>query len=256
MNLLIISEDGEPLAPALEEGAAQWEGDHPAGGLFLLRHLYWLDDSDLTCLEEAGYLEGVDGVVLQLSGRMTAREVVSRVREAVKLPFLVLGRENSYFEEIQCLQGGADDYQRKEIPDTLLLLRMQRLFRLYQGQTAGFVVKQDFVEYLSAGEIYWGKRNLHLTPKEYQVFHWLLHGGAEIVSREQLLYHVWNDASGTTKSRALDAVLVKIRQKLRGTGWSVKTCFGRGFQLVRSREGLSVPQEAVCPKEKRGKKGL
>lgn len=170
-------------------------------------------------------------VLICLSENSRLLSLVKQVRGSVRVPVFVLSERESYYQELQCLQRGADDYQSILRPVPVLWERIYRLIQLYHGRTAGQLVQNGLTEQMESCQFYYGERSLRLTGKEYQVLHWLVHSREEMVTRQKLLYHVWGE-NNQTGSRALDTIMKQLRQKLKDTTVSIKTCYGRGYQLV------------------------
>lgn len=192
-----------------------------------LKKSRWLEEM----VEHAESSEKENIVLICLSENSRLLSLVKQVRESVRVPVFVLSDRESYYQELQCLQRGADDYQSILRPVPILWERIYRLIQLYHGRTAGQLVQNGLTEQMESCQFYYGERSLRLTGKEYQVLHWLMHSREKMVSRQKLLYHVWGE-NNQTGSRALDTIMKQLRQKLKGTTVSIKTCYGKGYQLV------------------------
>lgn len=177
--------------------------------------------------------QGWEAAVLRLSCRIQMVEVVAVLRTMIFIPLLVMGSEDTYYEELQCLQQGADDYQRRETPEPIVLLRLWRLIELCGAGTQGrgMMGRHGFLELPEVEQIHYGQRDLGLTGREYQVLHWLLQDTSDVVPRRRLLALIW-ESEGQRESRALDTVIKQLRRKLAKTPWRIETCYGRGYRLV------------------------
>lgn len=255
MRLLVITPDrerAEELFGDMEQMAADIDYQE-------IRQRDWLEKLPEILLEKAGdddkssfkIEEGkksvgdmagtVDAVLLYTEEAGTVADEVRFARSVLTVPLLVCSRQASYYQEMQCLQAGADDYQSADCRTVILTLRIQRLIQIYQGRLSGMYIFGDLLENPEERQFYYGRVSLNLTVKEYQVLHWLVHSREDVVPREKLLYHIWGQEainSGNT-SRALDTVVKQLRKKLSGIPLSINTCYGRGYYCVRRKEFLS-----------------
>ena len=80
--------------------------------------------------------EDADAVVLFLNGQESGFRRLETLRIKWQCPVVVVGHEERVccYEEIRSLELGADDYVPAGTASNVLLLRLQRLFRLYRGQ--------------------------------------------------------------------------------------------------------------------------
>ncbi len=182
-----------------------------------------------------------DGVlVLCLSEENRPWEWVSRIKEITDVPMIVISQSENYYEEIMCLQNGADDYQSQKKPFPVI---RERIFRglAKQRWTKDFLLLQEgLVEELSGSQFFYKGTSLELTKMEAQVLHWLVHSPEQIVSRQKLLFHIWQEEENSG-SRALDTIMKQLRKKLSVTDITIKTYYGKGFQIIK-REQKSKEQ--------------
>lgn len=172
-------------------------------------------------------------IALCLSEEKLPWEWVAKVKECVDVPVLVISQKESAYEEIQCLQNGADDYQSGKKP--LPVLR-ERIICLLQKQSRFVDVvwtQGGLLEELPSGQFFYQGASLELTSKEAQVLHWLLHSKEQVISRQKLLFHIWQKETKAA-SRALDTMIKQLRKKLSVTNIEIKTCYGKGFEVINT----------------------
>ena len=132
-------------------------------------------------------LSDVDGVA-----------VIRRLRQLEQSPILVLSARYSKQEEIEALNAGVDAYLPVEGPldQELLLAHASALMRRYLSantkeaaliQVAGLGLKIN----LGTRKAFLNGENLHLTPKQFDVFQLLVEHFGEIVTKEELFESVW-----------------------------------------------------------------
>ena len=171
-------------------------------------------------------------IALCLSEEKLPWKWVSKVKAIMEVPILVISEKESYYEEIQCFQNGADDYQGRRKPVPVLKERILRLLQRERQSLGSVLTQGGLVEELSSGQFFYKGESLGLTSKEAQVLHWLLHSQEQVIPRQKLLFHVWKKET-QMESRALDTIMKQLRKKLAITNIEIKTCYGKGFQMIK-----------------------
>jgi DNA-binding response OmpR family regulator len=213
--------------------------DDPLIGSFLERGLrangystFLADDGEQA--QRLGLTEEFDLLILDMGlpmreGFHVLQELRSRGNT---VPVLVLtGRSER--DVVMCLEAGADDYMRKPFHFEELLARVRTRLR-------GSGTEQQYV--LSAGDVRLdlrtrratiGDRTVDLTAREFALLDTLLRHADQVLSREQLLSHVWGYSFDPT-SNVVDVYVNSLRKKL-GPG-VIETLRGAGYRL-RTRPG-------------------
>ena len=131
------------------------------------------------------------------------------------------------------LDSGADDYIVKPFEFDELLARIRVLMRRNYGFATNIIQVDDVVLDISKKLVTRSGKSISLTGKEYEVLEYLFKNKKGIISREQILNHVWDyDYEGA--SNIIDVIIKNIRKKLdvgskkpiihtkRGLGYFVK----------------------------------
>ena len=88
---------------------------------------------------------------------------------------------------------------------------------------------------LGAARVSYGAVQLSLTAREVSLLQFLMTHRDRVVSRAELLVHVWGYRDGNIETRTVDVHLVKLRKKLSavpgGEHW-IETSRGLGYRLV------------------------
>ena len=148
-------------------------------------------------------------------------------------PVIMLTAKDGLDDKILGLDSGADDYIVKPFEFDELLARIRVLMRRNYGFATNIIQVDDVVLDISKKLVTRSGKSISLTGKEYEVLEYLFKNKQGIISREQILNHVWDyDYEGA--SNIIDVIIKNIRKKLdvgsqkpiihtkRGLGYFVK----------------------------------
>jgi two-component system OmpR family response regulator len=196
-----------------------------------------LADAGFTCDvardgEEGLYLaleEGYDLLILDLMlPRLQGERVLSELRaRAVALPVLVLTARDTVGDRVRLLEEGADDYLVKPFEPAELVARCRALLRRSAGHAAPTVRVDASTEIDLARRVV--RRDgvpVPVTPREFRVLEYLALNRGRVVSRPELLEHLYDDSEDTS-SNVLEVYVAGLRRKL-GAG-AIGTRRGHGY---------------------------
>ncbi|MEU1666917.1 response regulator transcription factor [Streptomyces sparsogenes] len=179
--------------------------------------------------------EGVyDLVVLDIMlPGMNGYRVCAALRAAgCEVPILMLTAKDGEYDEAEGLDTGADDYLTKPFSYVVLLARVRALLRR-RGQGASPVVRVgDLVVDRGARRVERDGSEAALTAKEFSVLEQLVVRPGEVVSKAEILEHVW-DFAYEGDPNIVEVYVSALRRKL-GAG-VIETVRGAGYRLVASR---------------------
>lgn len=166
---------------------------------------------------ESGLRTAFDLVVLDLMlPRLDGMEVCRKLRAARPgMPILMLTARGSEDDKVRGLMEGADDYVTKPFSARELLARVRVLGR--RGAGAGDAV--DSVDAdgatldLARMMVVRGEARVALTPREVGIVRWLHKHKDRVVTRAELLEHVFGQR-GDLQTRAVDMAIAVLRKKV------------------------------------------
>ena len=154
------------------------------------------------------------------------------------MPILLLTARDKELDIVIGLDGGADDYMTKPFGVLELSARIRTLLRRRsKAPVTEDVISQDIISVdRKTREVTVDGARVELTLKEFELLTYLLENKARVVTREELLNHIWGyDYDGET--RTLDMHIRTLRQKLGAeAGAMVKTIRGVGYRLLKRDE--------------------
>ncbi|MEV5812857.1 response regulator transcription factor [Streptomyces mutabilis] len=218
MNRILIVEDEERIASFIEKGLR-------ANGFTTTA----VADGDAAY--EYVLTGGFDLVVLDigLPGR-DGFTVLRELRESrVTTPVIVLTARDSVRDTVAGLEGGADDWMTKPFRFEELLARVRLRLRTAARAPEVTVLKSGALSLdLRTRRARAGERTVDLTAREFVLLELFLRHPGQVLSREQILSHVWG-YDFDPGSNIVDVYVRALRKKLGAQ--QVETVRGMGYRL-------------------------
>jgi two-component system OmpR family response regulator len=169
---------------------------------------------------------------------MEGFEVASRLgAQRAGVPIIFLTARDATEDKIRGLSGGGDDYMTKPFSLEELVARIRTILRR-TGQASpesGLLVFEDLELDEESREVTRGGAPIELTATEYRLLRYLMLNPRRVMTRAQLLDHVWNYDFGGD-GRVLETYISYLRKKLDAHGPSlIKTVRGVGYALQAPR---------------------
>jgi two-component system response regulator PhoP len=221
MRVLVIEDErrlAENVARSLKENAA-WAVDVALDG-----------QNGLHLAESVGY----DLIVLDLMlPKLDGLELLRRYRrQGSKTPVLVLTARDEKQSVVTLLNAGADDYLAKPFDLGEFLARAKALVRRAKGQPTPMLMVGDLEVNTIERSVRRSGREVTLTPMEYRVLEYLAHRPRAVVSKTELLEHLY-DYNWEKFSNVIEVYISGLRRKI-DDGAPVKlihTLRGQGYAL-------------------------
>jgi two-component system KDP operon response regulator KdpE len=141
-------------------------------------------------------------------------EACREIRRTLDVPILMLTVRNAERDKVLALDAGADDYVVKPFGMQELLARIRAALRrrLPQGKETTFTAK-DFTVDFEARLVTVRGRDVHLTPKEYELLRHLVLNAGKPLTHRRLLQAVWGPDYGD-EPEYLRVMINQLRKKL------------------------------------------
>ena len=141
-------------------------------------------------------------------------EACREIRRTLDVPILMLTVRNAERDKVLALDAGADDYVVKPFGMQELLARIRAALRrrLLQGKESTFNAK-DFTVDFEARLVTVRGRDVHLTPKEFELLRHLVLNAGKPLTHRRLLQAVWGPDYGD-EPEYLRVMINQLRKKL------------------------------------------
>jgi len=171
-----------------------------------------------------------DAVVLDLMlPRRDGIEVCTELRRReCWAPVLMLTARGRIDDRIRGLDAGADDYLAKPFDFGELLARLRALIRRAPAERPAVIEAGDLRVDPASHEVSRAGTPVELTAREFAVLELLARRAGEVVTRTQLLDHVW-DSNYEGSTNIVDQYVGALRRKLGPQ--LIHTVRGAGFRL-------------------------
>jgi DNA-binding response OmpR family regulator len=156
-----------------------------------------------------------DAVILDLMlPKLDGMQVLERMRQAGRrTPVLVLTARDDKESVIALLNAGADDYLTKPFDLGELLARTKALVRRGKGQASALLSVDDLQVNTADRTVSRSGRAITLTAMEYRVLEYLAHRPGAVVSKKELLEHLY-DYNWEKFSNVIEVYISGLRRKL------------------------------------------
>jgi DNA-binding response OmpR family regulator len=218
VNRILIAEDEPRLASFLEKGLRSngFVTSVAEDGL-KASSMARDDEFDLLVLDLG--LPGKDGT-----------EVLRELRASgQRMPVIILTARDDVSDKVGGLEGGADDYVTKPFRFEELLARVRARLRDERTVERTVLRAGKVVLDLRTRRAATDGRTVDLTAREFTMLEVLIRHAGQVLSREQLLSHVWG-YDYDPGSNVVDVYIGYLRRKLGSN--SIETVRGMGYRLI------------------------
>lgn len=185
---------------------------------------------------ELARFEEYDAIILdRMLPEMDGIEVCKKLREEkIFTPILMLTARSSTEDTIEGLDAGSDDYLAKPFSFGELVARIRSLIR--RATTKETILKLDSLMINpTAHMVTRCGKEIALTAKEYALLEFLMRHPNQVVTREQIISHVWDYASDLM-SNTIEVLMRRLRNKIDRAFPKEKVLFhtirGMGYKIA------------------------
>ena len=155
--------------------------------------------------------------------------VLNKLRKESNVPVIMLTSKTGESDEVLSMSYGADDYITKPYNPTILLLRINALFKRIENKS-DVLFYNDLKVIPKKGIVQTSNEEILLTKNEMIIFSYLILKKGLIVSRDELMTELW-DNDEYINDNALTVNISRLRSKLDDIGYKdvIETRKGQGY---------------------------
>ncbi len=190
------------------------------------------------CRRESFDIIILDIMMPELDGFSACREI----RKTSNTPIIMLSARGEEYDKINGFELGIDDYVVKPFSPRELMLRVEAVMKRTKRSAEGDAPKNQVVELdngglrvdLTARIVYVDGERVEMSPKEYDLFFYLLRNRNVALTREKLISEVWGyDFYGD--ARTLDTHIKLLRRTLGRYSEYIVTLRGVGYRFEEKK---------------------
>lgn len=220
MYRILIAEDDETIAQALEKGLARW--GYEAGSV---------KDFKNVLAEFAAF----DPQLVLLDIRLpffNGYHWCSQIRSISKVPILFVSSASDNMNIVMAMNMGGDDFIAKPFDLEVLIAKIQAMLRRtydFSGQT-GLVEHRGIILSTTDSILTYQEQRIRLPRNEYRILLTLLENKGRIVTREVLMQKLWESDSYVDEN-TLNVNIARLRRRLEELGLKnfITTQKGEGY---------------------------
>lgn len=173
----------------------------------------------------------LDIMMPEMDGFTMLKELPSEKR----IPTIVLSARGEEYDKLAGFDLGIDDYLTKPFSPNELVARIKAIMNRYSN-TLMNIYKLDSLEVnFSAHYLKIDKKQINITPKEFEILSYLIKNKGIAISREQLLSSLWGyDYFGD--DRTVDTHIKMLRNNLGKYRNHIVTVRGVGYKFIENEE--------------------
>ena len=164
---------------------------------------------------------------------MNGEMLLQQLRSKSDVPVIMVTSRDSEADEVLSMSYGADDYITKPYNPTILLLRINAVFKRIGAKSDNTTAYRGMEILPHKGVIKYKDEEITLTKNEMTIFMYLLSHREHIVSRDELMTELWNNEE-YLNDNALTVNISRLRGRFKDIGMEdvIETRKGQGYILV------------------------
>ena len=141
-------------------------------------------------------------------------DFASRLRQERKVYLIYLTAMDQEMDIVSGYDMGADDYITKPFSLLILLSKVNAFMRRYEEQDRTYLCSGEICVYPEEMKVYRGNELISLSKKEMQILILLLEHAGQIVTKGQILEHVWDKDGDFVDENTVTVNISRLKSRL------------------------------------------
>lgn len=162
-------------------------------------------------------------------------DLCQSIRSESQVPIIFLSALDTSDDIVFGLKLEADDYVTKPFQLSQLLLRIRNVLRRTSPQSKTIVQIQHITIDFQQATVYHNQQPLELSALEYRLFEYLVRHRGQMLSRGQLLEHIWDLAGNFVNDNTLSVYVKRLRERIEfdpSNPTLILTVRGMGYKII------------------------
>lgn len=178
------------------------------------------------CREGSFDIMIIDIMMPELDGFSACREI----RKFSQIPIIMLSARGEEYDKINGFELGIDDYVVKPFSPKELMMRVAAIIKRSGGEENNRFVFEGLTVDFTARLVFIDEQRIEMSPKEYDLFFYMVRNRGVALTRERLIHDVWGyDFYGD--DRTLDTHVKLLRKSLGRYSRCIITLRGVGYRF-------------------------
>ena len=162
-------------------------------------------------------------------------DLCRQIRQTSTVPIIFLTARGREEDRLYGYDLGCDDYVVKPFSMKVLLKRIEVAFRRNRGEDAGEQILKcrNLTLYPQRKKAVSGENEISLTAKEYQLLEYLMKNQGQVLTKENILEHVWGIDGQYVVDNSVSVLVGRLRKKIEAAGERpyIQNVFGLGYRM-------------------------
>lgn len=155
-----------------------------------------------------------------------------KIRQKQNVPVIFVTSQDTTEAELQSIRSGGIDFIAKPYDSLILLEKIKRALKLSSPDNFRELFKKDCALDLHLSILKYHGKSVELTRNEFRILYYFFMNEERIISKEELLYELWNDKyyldenvllvnMTRLKKKLKEIGVVHLLENVRGKGWTL-----------------------------------
>ncbi len=175
------------------------------------------------------YVKDSDILIMNIDTKISEKQLRKLRFENINLCIIGLNTSNNWTKKLSLLKIGFDDILDYPFPSQEIIIRIQNILKRPKNLGSFFIGTKNLQIDTNAKRVLHNKSEIQLRKKEFCLLEYLIRNKNRIVSRNELLDHVW-DYNKINNSNTVDVHIKRLRDKINNRDL-IQTVHGFGYRI-------------------------